>query len=160
MSVLKAVLDDMNTHQILPGLVDGQQLLCIEGTFLPAPLHARYPGNHLLVNCLYNPGIACLSPEMIIRLARKDTIAILRALNTEGLPGQAQSICVTFICKNKNRESIIRLYRFNILSEKLPCIDQDINENLFVSCDTCIQCSDVDDITAWLESEKSGRGHI
>jgi hypothetical protein len=156
MSAKDRQLLDMDTHRILSDLVDGELIERIEGTLLPAPDHAEHPGNHLIVNCLCTPTITTMEPATLLRSVRTNTMAIIRALKTEGFTNQTVSVCVTFVGKPVGFESLARLYRFNILTNRIPHQLSEITEAIFQPDDSRIQYSDVTAITTLLQGGPKG----
>jgi hypothetical protein len=85
---------------------------------------------------------------------RDRTIDMLRILDKDGILEHVRSVCITFLFRPCGHQNLCRLYRINMLSDAIITkIRGEKSETFFVSNSSCIQCSDVDSITALLDME-------
>jgi len=52
----------------------------IRADVVPSAPEARYPGQHLIVNCVYDPRVAQYQPTRALSIARADVAEILQTI--------------------------------------------------------------------------------
>jgi hypothetical protein len=132
-------------------LVTGEHILSVRGEFVPAPPGAKYPGEHLFLNCTYKidgqgdwPGI--------LQQMRQDMSNLLRTITAEKLFGQAVSLCISFITNEK--PSGRRLYRYSILAEAIPSSTEAIDVNFICRETRAIESSEVTEIADLIPAKR------
>lgn len=108
----------------LDNLIDGKRIVQIDADVIPAPPHARYPGNHLYVNCHYDVSMSTTPLAQMYQLARTDALKIVRQLATNPMVKSSVSIVVRvqghFPSPGAQRPARRRIYEVSMLSSELP----------------------------------------
>jgi len=143
----------MNMNSSLSQLADGNRLLSVEATPVPAPSHAEHQGNHLFVNCLYHSSsLNQANPESVLARAGEDTLAVLRALVANKMFNDIVSVCISFFvdpCTHTNVPKR-RLYRYSIFTSSISPDLTAIDSLLVEGANTAIQSSQIEKIATLL----------
>ncbi len=137
-------------NERLNELVDGGRIEAISATPVPAPAHARYPGEHLVVNCQYSAIVAGSEPSELVVIARSDLARIVRVLVEEDPLAGMRSICVSFFGCPTTAGPSQRIYRYAVLSENCPASADAVTSDSLLEAIDCIESSDVDAVAALL----------
>jgi len=140
----------MTVDTRLSHLADGKRLLAVEAGEIPAPPHAKHPGNHLFVNCLYHNSVNQLSSELMLAAARADTLVVLQFLRTNKMLDDIVSVCISFYADTESRNPRHRLYRYSIFTSSISHDEMAIDASYFSPSKESIQSSQREDIARLL----------
>jgi hypothetical protein len=147
--------------EALSAAIDREKIIAINATVIPSPSHANaYPGNHLLINCVYQAPVASQDASRVLAVARADTVAILRCLVAENALRGIESVCVTFIAPTSDYSPRRRLYRYSVLSSAIRTVPESIDDDFLISNRLFLQESEVPDICELLEREPRRETHL
>ncbi len=135
----------------LQDFVDGERIDKITSSLVPAPPHSKYPGEHLLVNCLYTATVATSEPSELICNARSDLLQIVRQLVEKNLLAESRSLSVSFFgYRTEGRYE--RLYRYSVLNESYPTDSHLLTIDSLIASSDAIESSEINVVADLLKS--------
>jgi hypothetical protein len=140
-------------------VLDSRTVKAIQGCVIPAPPHAEYPGNHLFVNCFYDPLVLGWDAAALLATARADAVVMLRCLIAERAMHEIESVCLTFLIYPEDPPSPdedvppCRIYRYNVVSSELNVDPEAVNLQFLLSNALFLQSSRMPEISQLIEDE-------
>ena len=130
----------MDTHisEILDPLCKGR-IRDIQAVVVPSAPEARYPGQHLIVNCVYDSNVATYQPERALSTARADIARILQTIARAPWLDEVRSVTVYLLYhKTPGDEQPLpvgqcRSYVYAILREGLQIAPESLDERYMTS---------------------------
>lgn len=130
---------------------DGERIDKITSSLVPAPPHSEYPGEHLLVNCLYTTTVATSEPNELICNVRSDLLQIVRQLVAKNLLAGSRSLCVSFF-GYRTEGSYERIYRYSVLNESYPTDSRLLTIDSLTGSSDALESSEISVVADMLKS--------
>lgn len=148
-------MQDTEVMRLLSETCVGGRIQSVSGAGIPSGPRAKYPGEHLFVNCAYDPNVAQLTPAQALATVRTDVIRLLQALPHPAALDGFRSIVVTLYYwkppgGDPQPEPVgqCRLYVYAILLEGLPTDRGTIDEQYLLNNPWAQESSELDRLMA------------
>jgi hypothetical protein len=140
----------------LQGLVDYNRIDAIWSALVPAPPHAEFPGNHLIVNCRYPASVTLTAPNELLCIARSDLVIIVRLLIDNHLLIGSRSLFVRFLAIEPEETQGQRVYTYSLPNEGYPKTSDLITVEGLLNIVGIIESSELDSVSYLLRRGSPG----